>query len=172
MGEILDARSSVTIVLTEQHRIVVDTGLLGEGDRILQGLSRLPLRPKEVTLVVNTHQHPDHTGNNHLFSGAKILFGADLFEGAVLAPGVWIMETPGHTLDSISVVCQAEKRVVLAGDALPTLGNYLKGVPPRLHVDRELALASLRKIVETAELVVPGHDRPFDVSTGSYVSLG
>jgi glyoxylase-like metal-dependent hydrolase (beta-lactamase superfamily II) len=71
------------------------------------------------------------------------------------------METPGHTLESISVVCDSSKRIVMAGDALPLMGNYLKWVPPRLHVDRGLAMKSMARIVEVADLVVPGHDSPF-----------
>ncbi len=163
-GNILDARSSVTLILAGSRKIVVDTGTEDEADLITERLAELGLSPQEVDLVINTHDHPDHCGNNGLFSRARALSGKGegrLREGDVVAPGVWIMETPGHTLESISVVCESSRRIVVAGDAIPLMGNYLKWVPPRLHMDRDLAMKSMTKIVEVADLVVPGHDSPF-----------
>jgi len=163
-GNILDARSSVTLILAPSKKIIVDTGLEDEADLIKKRLAELGLSPEEVDLVINTHDHPDHSGNNRLFTRAQVLLGKGgrrLKEGEVVAPGVWIMETPGHTLDSISVVCESSRKIVVAGDALPLMGNYLKWVPPRLHVDRDLAMESMARIVEIADLVVPGHDSPF-----------
>ena len=61
--------------------------------------------------------------------------------------------------------------VVLAGDALPTMGNYLKKVPPALHTDRNLALASMVRIMGIADIVVPGHDLPFSLRKDAYVAL-
>jgi len=163
-GNILNARSSVTLILAQSKKIVVDTGIEDEAGLIKDRLAELGLAPEDVDIVVNTHDHPDHCGNNGLFKSARVLSGkgvGELKEGDVVAPGVWIMETPGHTLDSISVVCESARRIVMAGDALPLMGNYLKWVPPRLHVDRELAMKSMARIVEVADLVVPGHDLPF-----------
>jgi N-acyl homoserine lactone hydrolase len=163
-GKILDARSSVTLILAASIKIVVDTGLEDEAGQILGRLAEFGLSPEDVDLVINTHDHHDHCGNNGLFKMARVLSGRGeerLKEGDVVVPGVWIMETPGHTLDSISVVCHTSRRIVVAGDAIPLMGNYLKWVPPRLHVDRELAMKSMARIVEVADLVVPGHDLPF-----------
>ncbi len=167
-GNILDARSSVTLILAQSKKIVVDTGLEDEAEQILGRLAGLGLAPEDVDIVVNTHDHPDHCGNNFLFTRARILSGKvegkgerRLKEGDFVAPGVWTMETPGHTLESISVVCESTRRIVMAGDALPLMGNYLKWVAPRLHVDRDLAMKSMARIVEVADLVVPGHDSPF-----------
>ena len=161
-GTILDARSSATLILAGSRKIVVDTGCEGEGEVITNRLKELGLAPEDLDIIVNTHDHPDHSGNNRLFSRARILSGkGGLEEGDLIAPGVWIMETPGHTADSISVVCESPRRIVVAGDALPLMGNYLKWVPPRLHVDRGMALRSMARIVEVAEVVVPGHDSPF-----------
>jgi N-acyl homoserine lactone hydrolase len=163
-GKILDARSSVTLIIAGSKKIVVDTGSEDEADLITERLSSFGLSPEEVDLVINTHDHVDHSGNNGLFKRARVLSGkgeGKLKEGDVVAPGVWIMETPGHTLESISVVCESSRRIVMAGDAIPLMGNYLKGVPPRIHVDRYLAMKSMDRIIEVADLVVPGHDSPF-----------
>jgi N-acyl homoserine lactone hydrolase len=163
-GKILDARSSVTLILAGSKKIVVDTGTEDEADLITGRLADLGLSPEDVDLIINTHDHPDHCGNNDLFKRARVLSGKGerrLKEGDVVAPGVWIMETSGHTLDSISVVCESSRRIVMAGDAIPLMGNYLKEVPPRIHVDRDLSMKSMAKIVKVADLVVPGHDSPF-----------
>jgi len=164
-GNILDARSSSTLILSDV-KIVVDTGLAGEEKIIREGLAKWGLCPEDIDLVINTHGHEDHVGNNHLFSSARILLASEKKEGRKIAEGVWIMETPGHTLDSISVICQAERTVVAAGDALPTKNNFLKGVPPRLHVDRDLAISSMKRIIDRAKIVIPGHDRPFVLDGG------
>ncbi len=59
------------------------------------------LGPEDIDTVVNTHPHPDHCGNNHLFTKAR---SADAHGRRDNSPRVLAMATPGHTLDSISVV--------------------------------------------------------------------
>jgi N-acyl homoserine lactone hydrolase len=167
-GKILDARSSVALVIQKGKKIVVDTGLFGEEEIILDALARLELRPEDIDAVVNTHSHPDHCGNNHIFIESEIL---DPKEGETIAPGLWIMGTPGHSLDSISVVVETSKIVIVAGDALPTFDNFLKNVPPALHIDRDLAVSSMERITSLADVVVPGHDRPFSIRDRKYVAL-
>lgn len=167
-GRILDARSSVALISAEGRRIIVDTGLKGEEKEILGGLSQMGLRPENIDVVINTHAHPDHTGNNYLFFDAELLSPK---EGDIVASGVRVIETPGHSLDSISVIVESQETVVLVGDALPTLSNYLKMVPPAQHVDRVLACSSMSRILKIADVVVPGHDRPFVLSKRAYTLL-
>jgi N-acyl homoserine lactone hydrolase len=180
-GNILDARSSVTLIIAKPWKMVVDTGQKGEGEQILKGLARFDLQPKDIDFVLNTHSHSDHVANNYLFSHAKILSPNDW---EMIATGVLAMHTPGHSFDSISVVVEAEvesfeinaakqhfRVVVIAGDALPTFGNFQKNVPPAVHVDRDLAVSSMAKIVSIADVVIPGHDLPFDIMKRKYVSV-
>jgi len=168
-GQILDARSSVTMIINERHKIIVDSGLMGEEEPLCKALAELGVKPEEIDCIVNTHSHPDHCGNNHLFSKAKVLTAK---EGDVIAPGVWVLATPGHSMDSVSVVVEMQmKTIVISGDALPTLGNFLKRVPPALHVDCDLAVASMQKILALADYVVPGHDLPFSIPRRAYVPL-
>ena len=170
-GNILDARSSVTLIKTERGWIIVDTGQVGDEEEILKALADLGLEKSDIDIIVNTHSHPDHCANNRLFSRAKTIYPKD---GELIAPGVRALVTPGHSPDSISVVVDAtiqqgdemaptSRRVVIAGDALPTLGNFQKRVPPAVHYDRALAVASMNKIIEMADMVIPGHERPFSV---------
>ena len=167
-GAILDARSSSTLIVSRGFKIVVDSGGEGEEKAICQALRDLKISPQEVDILINTHSHPDHCGNNHLFSQARICQAED---GEEIAPGVWIMATPGHSPDSISVVVVAGQTVVIAGDALPTFGNFLKKIPPALHVDRAQAVASMSRIMAIADIVIPGHDRPFSLRQEAYIPL-
>lgn len=175
-GNILDARSSVTLIESERGRIVVDTGQEGDGEEIQKALKRLGLDGSDIDSIINTHSHPDHCANNHLFFRAEIISLAD---GELIVSGVRALATPGHSKDSISLVVDAAPhqldenaiapatgRVVIAGDALPTLGNFQKRVPPALHYDRALAVASMNRIIKIADMVIPGHDRPFSVREG------
>ena len=170
-GIILDARSSVTLIKTERGWIIVDTGQVGDEEEILKALADLGLEKSDIDIIVNTHSHPDHCANNRLFSQAKTIYPKD---GELIAPGVRALVTPGHSPDSISVVVDAaiqpgdgmaptSRRVVIAGDALPTLGNFQKRVPPAVHYDRALAVASMNKIIAIADVVIPGHDQPFSL---------
>jgi len=167
-GRILDARSSVTLISAGSQRIIVDTGLEGEDTIIIDSLAQNGLSPDDIDMVINTHSHPDHTGNNYLFSRAK---RHSTKEGDIIAPGVRIIETPGHSIDSVSVVVESQDVVVVAGDALPTFSNYLKGLPPALNFDRDLACRSMSRILKIANVVVPGHDRPFSVRDRAYATF-
>lgn len=171
-GLILDARSTVTLIKTQNKNIIIDTGLYGEKKEIIKNLKFEGLEPKDIDIVINTHLHSDHTGNNDLFLKAdfiahekerpsskfiKIQGDYDISEN------IKIFETPGHTYGSISVAAKNEKVYVIAGDALPIKDNYIKWVPPGINIGQKIALNSMKKIVEIADIVIPGHDEPFEV---------
>ncbi len=177
LGMILQASSTVTLVKDDDHNIIIDTGVPGEGEKILQGLSNHGLYQDDIDLVINTHLHGDHMGNNAMFWKARFmahekelparLKNVIVIEGDyVLTDHIKIIETPGHTHGSISVVVDVPKEsktYVIAGDALPIKDNYLKWVPPGINFNPKIALASMRKIVEIADFVVPGHEDMFEI---------
>jgi glyoxylase-like metal-dependent hydrolase (beta-lactamase superfamily II) len=175
-GTILDASSSVTLVLSGDTSIVVDTAMPRDAEEVEQALAEHDLRPEDVDILVNTHCHADHTGNNRLFTNAEVVVhkqegAARCVSGKVrrvegtredLAPGVRVIHTPGHSRGSISVVAETELGTwVMAGDALPTPDNYVAWVPPGIHYDPEVALGSMKLIVDLADTIVPGHGPPF-----------
>lgn len=169
---ILDASSTVTLVESKGQRLIVDTGSPRDWPKIARALRLLKVDPDSVRYVVNTHLHIDHIGCNDKFGGAR-LFAHTLedppvgtlrvSERTTLFPGVEIVPTPGHTAGSLSVFVTGEKRVVIAGDALPTRENYLNHVPPAVNVNRLLALKTMDMILAWAEIVVPGHGPQFEV---------
>jgi glyoxylase-like metal-dependent hydrolase (beta-lactamase superfamily II) len=65
--------STCTLLTSRAHRVLVDTGLsIQEGD-LRKALARRGLEPADIDLVVNTHLHLDHCGNNSLFTRAAIV---------------------------------------------------------------------------------------------------
>jgi len=171
-GMVVDAHSSVTLILCGDRKIIVDTSTSRNRQAIVHNLIKNGISPEEIDTVVLTHLHTDHTGNNDLFPNAVKLAHVDeippggikpIIEEEEICSGVRILHTPGHTRGSISVLVEAERRYVIAGDALPTRENYEKWVPPRLNYFPELALRSMKRIVSEAEVIIPGHGKAFSI---------
>lgn len=167
--------STSTLVRTDDgHNIVVDTSMPYMKSGIRTSFKQIgKIFPEDVDIVVLTHVHPDHIGNCSMFKNADIYVRSeelDLMPGAVgidtdreIAKGVRLVHTPGHTSGSMSVFVEADRRYVLAGDAIPLADNYHKMVPPKLNQNPEMAMESMRKIIGYADVIVPGHDKPFAV---------
>ena len=181
-GNILDARSTVTLISGNDLNIIVDTGTHEDKQDILCSLKAIGLVPEDINILINTHSHPDHSGNNDLFVVAKFIGHKKEYWGLIaqdsceiirkdteIAPKITVLETPGHTIGSISVFLTGEisnlpsTAIAITGDALPILDNYLKWVPPGINFDPNIALQSMNKIVTIADIVIPGHDAAFRI---------
>ena len=53
--------------------MIVDTLSAWDKDLLISALASEGLRPEDITHVVNTHGHPDHVGNNNLFTGSGVV---------------------------------------------------------------------------------------------------
>ena len=172
-GEVIvDASASVTLVEASGKRIIIDTGSPVECDKLLFDLRSMGVDPKEVDIVVNTHLHIDHCGCNDVFENAIVYahrlesppIGDMRISGSItLFPGAEVVHTPGHTAGSVTVFVIAEKRYAICGDAIPTKANYDSHVPPFIAWDKGLAMKSMDAILASADVIVPGHDAPFEV---------
>ncbi|HVO77435.1 MAG TPA: MBL fold metallo-hydrolase [Methanomassiliicoccales archaeon] len=162
-GAILEAHSSCTLVIMGEKKMVVDTSSRQYRGRVLDGLRKIGFAARDVDLIVSTHGHIDHVGNDKLFTSARRIALKAGDSTSIVAPGVTLVRTPGHTPDSLSVFVEADENYAIAGDAMPTQDNFTKWVPPGIHYDQELALTSMKRIVEFADIIVPGHGPPFRV---------
>jgi glyoxylase-like metal-dependent hydrolase (beta-lactamase superfamily II) len=174
---IVDASSTVTLVQSTGQILVVDTGAPSDMQKITSALRALGFKSTSVGYVVNTHLHIDHIGCNHLFENARLVAHRledppvgtlRLSERTTLLPNVEIVSTPGHSAGSLSVFVTAERKYAIVGDAIPTKANYDQHVPPFLNMNKALALKSMDMILEWADVVVPGHDSPFEVLGKKY----
>jgi glyoxylase-like metal-dependent hydrolase (beta-lactamase superfamily II) len=140
----------------------------GEGRVISADATCTLIRTDDVL----THSHADHIQNLSLFLKAEIYIheGEDIeIEGSIvvreeemrLVPGVSLVHTPGHTEGSMSVFVESGRKYAVAGDAIPTEGNYRKMYPPAVNCDAEAALQSIKKIKRYADVIIPGHGFPF-----------
>ncbi len=170
---ILEASSTVSLVVSAEKRMIVDTGSPTDLKLLREALRAASVRPDEVDIVVNTHLHMDHIGGNSLFPNARFyahrlenpsLETIRVSEGFELLPGVELVLTPGHTAGSISVLVHADRRYAICGDAIPTKANVENHVPPSININPQLALKSLDSLEASADVIVPGHEAPFEVA--------
>lgn len=167
---ILEARSSVTLISCGNRHMLVDTSAPENRDMLLRELASRSLTPDQVEAVVLTHLHHDHDGNLDLFPRAKkfvhelekpgpgferVSMDVELWEGVELTA------TPGHTRGSLSVLVRNDETIAMVGDAIPSEDNVRKWVPPGLHYDRAVAMASMTRLIALADSIVPGHGPPF-----------
>ncbi len=158
------------LVRTEKENIIVDTGVgnlppiyqkfhdvtRSREEELSFSLKKNGLRPEDISMVVNTHLHFDHCGNNRLFQNSKFLVQTDEIRYAYfpdrfmrvsylrpffdvegdylpvrgryeIEDGVEVLPTPGHTIGHQSLVVKWKGRnIVYAGDAAPLPENIEK----------------------------------------------
>jgi glyoxylase-like metal-dependent hydrolase (beta-lactamase superfamily II) len=56
---------NTTVFVTQSGIVLVDTKLANNGEAIMNQVKTVSDRP--VTMIINTHSHPDHTGSNNYF---------------------------------------------------------------------------------------------------------
>lgn len=163
--------STVGLVLDGDAIIVIDPGMVPDQGVILDPLRRLGVRPGEVTDVVLSHHHPDHTLNAGLFPAARVhdhwaIYQGDLWtdrpaEGFAVSPAVTLIETPGHSPQDITTLVTTADGVV----AFTHLWWSADGPPedPRATDPRAMH-AGRARVLEVAALIVPGHGSPFTPS--------
>lgn len=164
---------NIYLVEGKDSALIIDTGY-GTGDlkAFVETLTKLPL------IVVNTHGHGDHAGNNKQF--AKIYLHPDDFymlqsnnknapkliairQGYVFNLGgrkIEVMDVPGHTPGSI-VLFDAASKVLFSGDNTNNLvWLFLRDCKPL-----EVYLQSLEKVqtrINDFNIVMPGHNAPLE----------
>jgi glyoxylase-like metal-dependent hydrolase (beta-lactamase superfamily II) len=63
------AGSNTTVFVTAEGVVLVDTKLANNGEAILKQVQTVTDKP--VTMLINTHTHPDHNGSNDYFKAAR-----------------------------------------------------------------------------------------------------
>jgi glyoxylase-like metal-dependent hydrolase (beta-lactamase superfamily II) len=158
----------VTLITDGDAVIVVDPGMVPDRDALLAALAGYCPRPEDVTDVVFSHHHPDHTVNAALFRAARIhdhwaVYSGDRWQdrdahGAALAPSVRLLRTPGHTDQDISTVAVTADGVYACTHAWWTAAGP---EDDPLGTDAVALNASRDLLRGLATVVIPGHGAPF-----------
>ena len=160
--------STVTLIRDGSATIIVDPGLVASRQGLLEALAGHGVSAEEVTDVVFSHHHPDHTVNAALFPAARIhdhwaIYDGDLWisreaDGTELSPSIRLIATPGHTPEDIT-----------------TLAATMDGVHACTHAwwgadgpaqdpfapDQAVLAASRARILAVATVIIPGHGPAF-----------
>ena len=186
-GQIYEAALKPLLITTDKENILVDTGIgqlpekyekfhvvKREQDQALKAqLEKHGLTPEDVSIVINTHLHFDHCGNNHLFHRARFYVQAnelqyaydpDRFQKAAyirdffnikneyttiqgkyrVTDNVILVPTPGHSPGHQSVfIKMAERNYVYCGDAAPLHENLEERNIPGVLYRADQALKSI-----------------------------
>jgi glyoxylase-like metal-dependent hydrolase (beta-lactamase superfamily II) len=162
--------STVGFVRDGDALVVIDPGMVPERSAILEPLRALGVAPEDVTDVVLSHHHPDHTLNAALFPNPRVhdhwaWYQGDRWvdreaEGFEVSPGVRLLATPGHTLQDVSTVIETDDGIVVCTHlwwmASGPPEDPLAEDPDALHANRQRVLA-LPGLVR----IVPGHGPAF-----------
>lgn len=171
VGDTFTVASSVTFLRAGDRKIVHDPGFVRSRGAILDPLKERGFGPEEITDVVISHQHPDHTLNIALFENAAThdvwgIYKNDQWtlrfaEGVDLVPGVKLIQTPGHADQDITVLVNTADGLVALTHLwwtadLPPADDPVGTNNEAFHVSRERVLAL------NPALIVPGHGPAFE----------
>jgi glyoxylase-like metal-dependent hydrolase (beta-lactamase superfamily II) len=161
--------STCSLIRDGDAVIVVDPGLAPSQAAILDPLRALGIEAADVTDVVLSHHHPDHALNVALFARARVHDHWAIYdfagrwddveaEGRELAPSVQLLRTPGHSAEDISTMAGTGDGIVILthlwwNEAGPAEDPYAP--------DAAVLHASRGRVLELADLIVPGHGAPF-----------
>ena len=159
---------TVTLIIDSGAVIVVDPGMVASRDALLAALASHGPRAADVTDVVFSHHHPDHTVNAALFPAARIhdhwaVYSGDRWQdrdadGVLLGPSVRLLRTPGHTAEDISTVASTADGVHVCTHAWWTERG--PEVDP-LATDAAALTVSRDLLLSFATVIIPGHGTPF-----------
>lgn len=132
------------------------------------GSSRIFMHPWERRYSARPHRNDWATP---AWTGAMLENEADRIvevdEGYEIEPGVVILHTPGHSVGSISMtVTTDEGTAAVTGDVLHYASAALTRRNPIVFWSEEQATESIDRLVELADVIYPGHDRPFRLVDG------
>ena len=166
--EVSRVSSTVAYVREGDVRVIIDPGMVPHPEAMLEPLAALGVSPENITDVIFSHHHPDHTLNAALFPNARFhdnwaIYQGDRWEsreaeGYELSQSIRLIETPGHTAQDITTLVGTKDGVV----AFTHLWWFAEGpADDPLATDNEALHRNRERVLRVAALIVPGHGAPF-----------
>ena len=155
------------VVADSSGVVLIDTCAPGSAAAIGTALAQAGASWSDVSDIVLTHRHFDHTGG--LAEAAGLASNANIWAGAQDAPDITldgrrevraiaegdrvhnlgVLHTPGHTAGHISLLDEASG-VVFIGDLIGSSDGHLEFGPPAFTADSDSNRRSLRRVVDLA----------------------
>ena len=176
---------SAYVLVRGNEAAVVDTGSSGSADQIGAALGTLGVTYDDVRHVVLTHSHGDHVGSLPAVlerAPSAMAYAGTLDVPNIDAPitvtgvgdgddvfGLQVIDTPGHTPGSISVL-DPGIGLLVAGDALTGNddGTGLSGPNDQFTADMAAATESVAKLAGLdVDAIAMGHGQPVTSGAGS-----
>jgi len=159
---------TVSLVRDADRVVVVDPGMVADRDLILRPLRALGVAPGDVTDVVVSHHHLDHTVNIALFPVVPVhdfqsVIEGDTFtrrpaEGFEITPSIRLLATPGHTPQDVTTLVGTPDEVA----ALTHLWWTEDGPADDPYtLDRQQLREQRERVLDLATLVVCAHGPAF-----------
>ncbi len=176
----------------DENELIVPSGFQQETGleplSVVDALATVNLTPESIDVVINTHLHDDHCGNNMLFSRARFYAHRDeisfcrnphpidhryddyFIEGISFTelqgdreifPDLKILHMPGHTPGTLSVVVKTgEGEVIITGFCCNNRNFPVNGpaVCPGVHLDAVTAWESIQKVKTMGIKIMPMHE--------------
>lgn len=166
---------TVSLVRDGDCFAIIDPGMVPDRSAILDPLAGLGVEPSDVTDVILSHHHPDHTMNIALFPNVKVhdhwaTYVNDRWisrpaEGFAVSAGVDLIETPGHTPQDITTLVRS------GADVYAFTHLWWSGAvadDPRA-TQPELLQPNRDRVLDVATIIVPGHGAPFPAAAAPRV---
>jgi glyoxylase-like metal-dependent hydrolase (beta-lactamase superfamily II) len=192
--------TTVALYRTVEHNILFNTGPYSERVLLTAKLKEQGLNRGDIDILVLSQLHWDTAINIDMFKDAEIYvheseldYAKKPADGDIMTPPflehfihtmpklktikgdieilpeVKIVELPGVSPGSIGLLIGSS---LLAGDAVPTIRSAYKKEIVGYNVNAALANSSLKKALNLAEIIYPGHDRPFVIKEAGIEILG
>jgi glyoxylase-like metal-dependent hydrolase (beta-lactamase superfamily II) len=159
---------TVSLVRDEDRIVIVDPGMVADRDLILRPLRELGVRPEDVTDVVVSHHHLDHTVNIALFPVVPVhdfqsVIEGDVFtqrpaDGLQLTPSIRLLATPGHTPQDLTTLVGTADDVIAATHLWWTQDGP---ADDPYSPDRDELRWQRERVLDLATMILPGHGAPF-----------
>ena len=166
-----------TLISGDGFRLLVDPSETDAADMARELDRRTGLKLKDITAVFVTHDHSDHWCGLEHFPDARWMAGpgpAELLNKSgklarrvepvmgSLFEAVEVLPTPGHTPSHHSLRFDCDGlSIIAAGDAIATRDFFRERQNFYNAADPKQGVATMNKIADLADLIIPGHDNYF-----------